>query len=59
MARCILWAALLPLAAALRPATTGSRRLEVRRQLDITNRGYVRVDSEKETVAYPKAAVSA
>ena len=24
--------------------------------IDITNRGYVRVDSEKETVSYPKAA---
>ena len=24
--------------------------------IDITNRGYVRIDTEKETVAHPKAA---
>mmetsp|Transcript_11528 Transcript_11528/g.35520 ORF Transcript_11528/g.35520 Transcript_11528/m.35520 type:complete len:484 (+) Transcript_11528:68-1519(+) len=52
--RCLL---LISAASALVPATRSVRpATSLAAGIDITNRGYVRVDSEKETVSYPKAA---
>jgi len=43
-------------ASALLHSQPALRTPTARGAIDITNRGYVRIDSEKETIAHPKAA---